>query len=371
MKVAIVHEWFDVYAGSEKVVEQILNIYPEADLFAVVDFLPDNQRDFIKGKKVTTTFISSLPFAKKKFRSYLPLMPLAIEQLNLTGYDIVISSSHAVSKGVITGPDQLHVSYVHSPIRYAWDLQHQYLHESGLDRGIRSWLVRYLLHRVRKWDVTTSNRVDCFVANSNFIKRRITKVYRRDSKVIFPPVAVSDFSFTEKKKDFYLTASRMVPYKKMDIIVDAFTRMPEKRLKVIGTGSELKKIGAIAKGHSNIELLGYQSFSNLKANMQDAKGFIFAAEEDFGITPVEAQACGTPVIGYGKGGVLDSVVDGKTGVLFDHQTAHDIVLAIQKFEQLKFDPREIWNHAQQFSNEEFKNSFGRLVTEQWDKFNKN
>jgi hypothetical protein len=186
LKIAIIHEWFVTYAGSERVVEQILNLFPHADLFAVVDFLNDSQRGFIQNKKVTTTFIQNLPFAKTKFRKYLPLMPLAIEQLDLSAYDLIISSSHAVAKGVLTAPHQLHISYMHSPIRYAWDLQHQYLKESNLDRGIKSWIARWILHQIRIWDTRTANGVDLFLANSKFIARRIQKVYRRSAEVIYP-----------------------------------------------------------------------------------------------------------------------------------------------------------------------------------------
>jgi glycosyltransferase involved in cell wall biosynthesis len=368
MKIAIVHDWLVTYAGSEKVLEQLLLLYPDADLFSMVDFLPEGKRDFILNKQVTTSFIQKLPKAKKAYQKYLPLMPLAVEQFDLSAYDLVISSSHAVAKGVITGPDQLHLSYVHSPMRYAWDLQHQYLRESGLDKGLKGWITKYLLHRLRKWDVNTGNRVDVFVANSRFIQRRIDKVYRRDSVVIYPPVAVEDFTLCEAKEDYYFTASRMVPYKKMDLIVQAFTQMPHKRLKVIGAGPEYDKIASIAKGYDNIELMGYQPFNVLKATMEKAKAFVFAAEEDFGITPVEAQACGTPVIGFAKGGLLDTVIDGKTGVFFKQQTVESLVEAVDRFESLSFDAASIRQHACRFSNEVFKTTFSSFVEQQWSLF---
>ncbi len=233
-------------------------------------------------------------------------MPLAIEQLDVSKHDIILSSSHAVAKGIITGPDQLHISYIHSPIRYAWDLQHQYIKEAGLDKGMKGMVARWLLHKIRLWDCRTSNGVDHFIANSEFISRRIRKVYGRESKVIYPPVDVNRFKLCENKDDYYFTASRMVPYKRMDLIVEAFSQMPDKKLVVIGDGSEMSKIKA--KASSNIELLGYQPNSVMQEYMQKAKGFVFAAEEDFGITPVEAQACGTPVIAFGKGGALKQFV---------------------------------------------------------------
>jgi len=332
VRVAIVHDWLVTYAGAERVLEQIIACFPDADLFALVDFLED--RSFIRSKPVTTSFIQKLPKAKTKYRSYLPLMPLAIEQLDLSAYDVVISSSHAVAKGVLTGPDQVHVSYVHSPIRYAWDLQHQYLNESKLTAGPKSALARVILHYIRNWDVRTANSVDSFVSNSDFIARRIKKVYQRDADVINPPVDVEAFSVLEEKEDFYLTASRMVPYKKIDLIVEAFAKMPERRLVVIGDGPDMQKIRA--KAAPNVEIMGYQPFAVLRDRMRRAKAFVFAAEEDFGISVVEAQACGTPVIAYGKGGALETVCDPAdprpTGLFFDEQTAEAIIAAVENFD---------------------------------------
>ncbi|MED4962660.1 glycosyltransferase family 4 protein [Heyndrickxia coagulans] len=374
MKIAIIHDWLVTYAGAEKVLEEILKIYPNADLFSLIDFVEEGQRSFIMNKSVTTSFIQKLPFAKKKYRTYLPFMPLAIEQLDVSKYDLVISSSHAVAKGVITGPDQLHISYVHSPIRYAWDLQHQYLRESGLDKGIKGALARYFLYKIRNWDYRTANGVDSFISNSDFIARRIHKVYRRKATTIYPPVDVSAFNYQGDKEDFYLTASRMVPYKKIDVIVQAFNKMPDKKLVVIGNGPDFNKIKSIAG--SNVKILGYQPFEVLKDHMQRAKGFVFAAEEDFGITPVEAQACGTPVIAFGKGGSLETVrgLDQKhspTGIFFYEQTAESIMNAINQFEQSgKFisslDCRE---HAIKFSPERFRNEFKDFVNSKLeDKF---
>nr|WP_263324274.1 glycosyltransferase family 4 protein [Neobacillus sp. Marseille-Q6967] len=370
MKIAIVHDWLVTYAGAEKVLEQMLEIFPEADLFSVVDFIDKKDRKFIKNKEVKTTFIQKLPFAKKKYRTYLPLMPFAIEQLDLSSYDVILSSSHAVAKGVITGPDQLHISYVHSPIRYAWDLQHQYLKESNLTKGIKGLVAKYLLYKVRNWDYRTSNGVDIFLSNSSFISRRIWKVYRRESKVIYPPVDVSSFTMKKEKSDFYMTASRMVPYKKIDIIVEAFTKMPDKELIVIGDGPDFDKIKQ--KAGNNIKLLGYQSFDILKEHMQNAKAFVFAAEEDFGITPVEAQACGTPVIAYGKGGALETVISkdtNPTGIHFYEQTADSIIDAVNQFEknQQNFKPENCRQNALKFSEERFKEEIKALVESEYSK----
>jgi glycosyltransferase, family 1 len=361
MKVAVVCDWLVVYAGAERVLEQILKLYPEADLFCLVDFLPNDRRDFILNKKTNTSFIQNLPFAKTKYRSYLPFMPIAIEQLDVSAYDLVISSSHAVAKGILTGPNQIHISYVHSPMRYAWDLQYQYLKQAGLQRGLKSWLARAILHYMRMWDYRTANGVDHFIANSRFIAKRVKKVYGREATVIYPPVDVSAYTLCEQKEDFYLTASRLVPYKRVDLIVEAFTAMPEKRLVVIGDGPEFGKIKK--KAGSNVTLLGYQPFDVLRDKMQKAKAFVFAAEEDFGIIPVEAQACGTPVIAYGRGGALETVIAGRTGLFFHQQTNSDIIKAVDDFqtEEKIFSPRECRENAERFSETTFREDFGSFV----------
>lgn len=352
MKVAIVCDWLVTYAGAERVVEQLLNIYPDADIFCLVDFLSKGKRDFIKNKKTHTSFIQKLPGARKHYRSYLPLMPLAIEQLDVTDYDLVISSSHCVAKGILTGPNQIHISYVHSPIRYAWDLTHQYLQESGLNKGIKGWLAKTILHYIRMWDTRTANGVDYFIANSKFIAKRIKKVYGREAKVIYPPVDIDAFEYCAEKENYYLTASRLVPYKKVKLIVEAFNKMPDKKLIVIGDGPDFAKTKAIAG--SNITMMGYQPFEILKEKMQHAKAFVFAAEEDFGITPVEAQACGTPVIAYGRGGALETVKAGETGYLFDKQTAEAICKAVKDFEiNEKIMSKKCRENAERFSIKKF------------------
>jgi glycosyltransferase involved in cell wall biosynthesis len=369
LKIAIVHEWFVTYAGSERVVEQILNLFPHADLFAVVDFLNNSQRGFIQNKPVQKTFIQKLPFAKAKFRQYLPLMPLAIEQLDLSAYDLIISSSHAVAKGVLTAPHQLHISYVHSPIRYAWDLQHQYLKESNLERGIKSWIARWILHQIRIWDTRTANGVDLFVANSEFIARRIHKVYRRSATVIYPPVDLQNYTLCEQKQEFYLTASRLVPYKRIDLIVEAFSQMGDRSLIVIGDGEQMAKIRA--KASSNIKFLGHLEPEALREYMQKARAFVFAAEEDFGITPVEAQACGTPVIAYGRGGVCESVrgldCDRPTGVFFAEQSVASIHAAVLEFEQNcdRISPTTCHENAMRFSTKRFQAEFLQFVEQAW------
>ena len=283
-----------------------------------------------------------------------------------------MTSSYALAKGVLNGPDQLHISYVHSPIRYAWDLQHQYLKEAKLDKGLKGLLAKYLLHKIRMWDVRTSNGVDHFIANSKFISRRVKKVYGRDADVIYPPVEVERFDFNDNKEDFYLTASRMVPYKRMDLIVEAFANMPDKRLVVIGDGSEMPKVKK--KAASNIEILGYQPDQVLHDYMRRAKAFVFAAEEDFGITPVEAQACGTPVIAYGKGGVLETVrpygISNPTGLFFERQSISSLVETVKKFDKIQnlILPSDCKENSQSFSSDRFKRELNTYIEQKWKFF---
>jgi len=360
MKVAVVHDWLVAYAGAERVLEQILRCYPDADVFSLIDFA--EERAFLQGRPVTTSFIQRLPFARTRYRGYLPLMPLAIEQLDVSGYDLVISSSHAVAKGVLTGPDQLHVSYVHTPIRYAWDLQHQYLRESNLQYGLRSVLARVLLHYIRTWDARTRDGVDHYIANSAFVARRIRKIYGRHASVIHPPVDVESFvpagPEDGPRQDYYVTVSRLVPYKRVPLIAAAFAAMPGRRLVIVGGGPELDKVRQAAG--PNVQVMGHLPFAAMRRCMQQARAFVFAAEEDFGISVVEAQACGTPVIAYGRGGALETVRDERgampTGLFFAAQSVPSIVDAVERFERnaALFRPEFCRLNAEQFSAEHFR-----------------
>ncbi|EOE2563379.1 glycosyltransferase family 4 protein [Klebsiella pneumoniae] len=370
--VGIVADWLVTYAGAERVIKEFLDIFPESELYSIVDFLQPEARNELHGKHAVTSFIQNLPKSKNNYQKYLPLMPLAIEQLDVSSHDIILSSSHAVAKGILTGPDQLHISYVHSPIRYAWDLQHQYLREAGFNKGIKASIVKYLLHKIRLWDYRTANRVDHFIANSQFISRRIKKVYNRESTVIYPPVDVERFTLNDKKEDYYFTASRMVPYKRIDLIVEAFSKMPEKKLIVIGDGSEIGKVKS--KASKNVEILGYQPNHIMLEHMQNAKAFVFAAEEDFGITPVEAQACGTPVIAFGKGGSLETIrplgVDNPTGLFFSEQTIESIISQVNAFERNVeiFEPENCRLNSLRFSSLRFKNEMDNFINDKWLKF---
>lgn len=368
MKKALIHDWFSVYAGAEKCVESFTNIWEDFEIYSLIDFLSVADRDkILKGRHAQTSFIQKLPFAKDKYRNYLPLFSLAIEQFDLSSYDVVLSSSHAVAKGVLTHSNQLHIAYVHTPIRYAWDLYHQYLRESELDRGLKGILAKYFLHKIRLWDASTANRVDHYVANSHYIARRIQKTYGKSSDVIYPPVDVDKFELCEKKDDFYLTASRMVPYKKIDLIVEAFSKT-NKKLVVIGDGPDMVKIKL--KAGKNIELLGYQDDKVLIDLMKRARAFVFAAKEDFGIVPVEAQACGTPIICYGAGGACETVIDGQTGIYFDKQDVKNLLEAVEKFEinEHKFDPKLIRKNSIKFSRSRFESEIKEFVEVKFDEF---
>lgn len=365
MKVAIVHDWFASKTGGENCVEQLLLLFPQADVFTIVDLLTDEERHFLTGHKVTTSFIQRLPGAKRRYRSYLPLMPLAIEQFDLSGYDLVISSSSAVAKGVITGPDQVHVSYIHSPIRYAWDLQHQYLSEAKLERGFKSGVARLILHYMRLWDVRTAQTVDHLIANSSFVARRIKKFYGRDAHVIYPPVDLDRFQLTESHEDFYVTVSRMVPYKRVPLIVEAFAAMPHRRLVVIGDGPDLAEVRRLAG--PNVTVLGKQPTDVIVSHLQRAKAFVFAAEEDFGIAPLEAQSCGTPVVAFGKGGALETIrgedSDTQTGVFFAEQTADAIRAAVDHLERRLpyISPANCRANADRFSTGRFRANIAAFV----------
>ena len=371
-KIAIVHEWFVTYAGSERVVEQLLHGFPNADVFALFDFMPENERGFLQGRPVETSFLQNFPFINKKnYRLFLPLMPLAVEQFDLSAYDIVISNCHAVSKGVITNPDQLHIGYIHSPMRYAWDLQSTYLKNSGFGM-LKDIAARALLHYIRNWDVIAANRPDILLGNSGFITRRVEKIYRRSARILYPPVDTDKFTPGEKREDFYLAASRLVPYKRFDLILQAFTAMPDKKLIIIGDGPEsalLKKINA-----PNIQWLGYQPDEVLRDHMQRCRAFIFAAKEDFGIMPIEAQACGAPVIAFGEGGLTETIVplgeDSPTGIFFRPQTAESLQDAVDCFEanEMLFTTENCRKNAERFSNARFRREAEELVESEWLKF---
>jgi len=369
-RIAVVHDWLDAWGGGENVLAQILHAYPDADLFSLVDFLPEPLRPQLQGKHARTTFLQRMPGARKHFRGYLPLFPRAIDSLDLSAYDLILSSSHAVAKGARTRPGQVHVCYCHTPMRYAWDLRDQYLEPRGLGSGVRGLVVHHLLDRLRDWDRATSARVDEFVANSAFVRERIARFYDRAAAVIHPPVDTDFFTQAGKAdSDYYLAASRWVPYKRIDVIVAAFRELPERRLIVAGAGPEAARIKAAAG--ANVEFAGHVSRERMRALLRGARAFVFAAEEDFGILPVEAQACGTPVIAYGQGGARETLrgvgSDRPTGLFFDAQTPEAVAAAIRRFEALVpgIDPADCRANAMRFSTPRFAAEYTEFVERAW------
>ena len=364
---ALVHEWLtpEATGGSELVVKEILG-HIDAHLYALIDFESSNPDSYLYGRAIGTTFLQNFPFARRGVQKYLPLLPLAIEQLDLRGYDAILSSSHAVAKGVLSSPHQVHICYCHTPMRYVWDLTFDYLRGSSAGRGLPGILTRYLLHRLRQWDVISANRVDYFIANSEHTARRIWRCYRRKAEVIYPPVQIDRFEFQEKKEDFYLVVSRLVSYKQVGTIVGAFNQLG-KSLVVIGTGPELEQIRAIAR--PNIQVLGAQSDRIVEEYMSRAKAFVYAACEDFGMALVEAQACGTPAIAYGMGGALETVRDIRqypdegTGLFFETQTETAIVEAVKNFEESRdrLNPDVIRSQAARFAPTIFEKRYLAFV----------
>lgn len=371
LKKALIHDWYTQYRGGERCAESFTNIWSDFEHYTLVNTLSEQEHQkMFKGNSVTTSFIERLPFGKKKYRSYLPLFPLAIEQFDLSEYELIISSSSCVAKGVLTNHKQLHITYMHSPVRYAWDLYHQYLKESGLNRGLKGFFAKYFLHKLRIWDVSTANRPDFYIANSKYVAKRIKKTYNKEAIVIYPPVETDAYEISNETWDYYVTCSSLVPYKKIDLIVKAFSTT-DKKLIVIGDGPDYKKINKIRT--SNIELVGYINTERKKDILQKAKAFIFAAVEDFGIAPLEAQACGVPVIAYAEGGALETVkgmyiseeikADYHTGVYFNEQSIQSLLDAVKCFETQadSFDKMTIRKHAEFFSQERFEKEFQKTI----------
>jgi glycosyltransferase involved in cell wall biosynthesis len=368
MRIALVHDWLHTWGGGENVLAALLALYPEAELFTLVDFLSDTHRARLGQRPIRTSFIQRLPFARRHFRKYFALMPHAVEQFDLSPYELVISSSHSVAKGVRTGPGQLHICLCYSPARYAWDLQPQYLAQTGLDRGVLGWLARLQLARFRRWDLRTSARVDRFVAISEYIAQRIRNCYRRDADVIYPPVDIPAVKGNDgPRESFYLTVSRLVPYKRIDLVVKAFSAMPERQLVVAGDGPEMKKLARLAG--PNVNLLGSVDDARRDQLLSSAKAFVFAAEEDFGIAPLEAQALGTPVIAFGRGGSAETIrgldAAAPTGVLFAEQTVASIKAAVAQFEASapRITAAACRANAERFSRQTFNERFPAYVAD--------
>ena len=366
-RLTLIHDWLTTWGGGEQVLEAALETLGPAPIHTMV-YRPEVFRQSSIGRQdIRTSFIQRLPRSRANHRLYLPLMPLAAEQFDLRGFDLVLSSSHVVAHGVLTGPNQLHLSYTHAPARYAWSLYREHLETAGLRRGITSWAWRLLMHYLRLWDSAAAHRVDAFIANSRWTADNIWRAYRRRADVIYPPVDIDSFQPLEPREDYYLTVSRLVPYKRVDLIVEAFSRLGLP-LRIVGTGPEMRRLSRIARG--NVEFLGWQSKGQLQELMGRARAFVYAAVEDFGITLVEAQAAGCPVIAYGRGGARETVLDGETGILFKERSGEGILQAVRAFggQSGAFDSATLRRNAIRFGKDRFKKELADLVHARWTEF---
>lgn len=369
MRVALVHEWLQAYAGSEKVLAAVAGLYPDAPIHTLVHEPAGFKGTALEGRDIRTTALQHLPGGRRFRPAFLPWMPRLIETLDVRDADVVFSSSHAVAKGVLTRADQLHISYVHTPMRYAWDLTHEYVASLTGIRSLARPLVRMQLHKLRQWDALSAMRVDHYLANSKTVARRIAKTYRRDAAVIYPPVEVDRFDATQPREDFYLVVSRMVPYKRVELVVEAFAQSGLE-LVVIGDGPGMARCRSLASGKANIKLLGAADDAAVADHMARCKALVFAADEDFGITPVEAMSAGAPVVALGRGGTGETVVDGQTGVHFHEQTVASLAQAVTVVERGAgvFDPAAIRRHAETFSRQRFVDEIGQYVSQAWERF---
>lgn len=361
MKVAFVQDWLVVSGGAEKVTREILRIW-DADIYALVDHLNDTDREFIlHGKNARTSFLQKLPGSKRHYRKFLPFFVTGIESFDLREYDLIISSSYAVAKGVKTHKRQCHVCYIHSPIRYAWEQRSAYLKDHNLDSGMPGWALNKSLDGIQKWDVASSHQVDQFIANSENVAAKVKKYYGRDSKVLLPPVDLDLFTLFEGKRDGYLTCGRLVPFKRFDVIMEAFRKMPDQRLTIAGDGPDRRRLENMCP--PNVTICGHVMLSELVQKMQRARALIVAADEDLGLTPIEAAACGTPTLAYRKGGYLETVHDGDTGLFFDEQRASAIVDAVRSFESdgVRCDAGQLRESILHLSTDSFRSKLKSLV----------
>ena len=385
IKIALVHDWFlkKSISGAEKMTSLIDNIlksnFSTPDLFCIVESISNTNKNLFKNRKLNTTFIQNLPFGKTNVQNYLPLIPYAIEQIDLRNYDLIVSSSHCAAKAVLTSPDQIHISYVHTPMRYAWDQMNTYIASSKLSKFGFEIIFRYLLFKLRQWDSQTGSRPDYLIANSSFTAKRIKKYWGLNSTVIHPAINTKRFNFKKNRGDFYLSVNRLVANKRIDLLIKSFNKL-NLPLVIVGDGIEYKKLKKIS--NKNIKLLGNQPDEIVEDLMSRCRAFVYSGIEDFGIAPVEAMASGAPVIALRKGGILDSVScitdhsekDYSTGVLFDNQTVEDIVDTVSWFEDKKiwkkFDPKTLNHLSQRFSEENFSRRFLQFTNESIKEFPK-
>ena len=373
MRIALVHDYLNQYGGAEKVLEAFLEIFPDAPIYTL---LYDKKivDKFFPSKKINVSFLQKLPFIRKHHRFFPPLMPLAVERLDLSDYDVVLSDSAAFGKGVITKSETLHVCYCHTPIRYAWDDSHKYIREFSMFK-LAKFFVPIFMNYLRLWDREAAHRVDRFICNSSFVAQRIKKYYKQESEIIHPPVNTENFglkndetkNMPKKSEEYFLMVGRLLPYKRFDMAIEAFNKL-ELPLKIIGNGPEMKKLKRMANW--NIEFLGEVDNKNLKEYYQNCQALIFPQEEDFGIVALEAMACGRPVIAYRGGGALESVLEGKTGVFFDEQNVDSLVEAVKNFDASRFDSKAIHQHALKFDKKIFKQKIKDFIDKNWEEFKK-
>ncbi|MFW5652428.1 MAG: glycosyltransferase, partial [Planctomycetota bacterium] len=350
MSTALIHEWLVTMAGAESVLQSIYSLYP-GRIYTLFHDKDEFKNTIFESTPIMTSFLQRLPFSSKH-RLFFPLFPMAVEQFDLRDHNLIISSSYAVAKGVLNSSDQLHICYCHSPMRYIWDLTFEYLEAEGLSRGLKSFIIRSMMHYIRIWDQVSASRVNEFVTNSHYIANRIKKCYNRNATVIYPPVDIDKFSISDRKENYFITLSRLVPYKRIDILIEAFKRLKLKLL-IVGDGPSRKKLEKLAS--PEIEFLGYVPQPQLTDLLSKARAFLFCAEEDFGVVNVEAQACGIPVIAYGRGGALETVVENKTGLFFKKRTVESVVEKVQEFIRIEdqFDPALIRKNAEKFPRSRF------------------
>lgn len=356
MKVALVHDWLTGMRGGEKVLEVLCELFPEADLYTLL-YIPGKVSPTIEKMNINTSFIQYLPFARAKYRHYLLLMPMAIERFNMSEYNLIISSSHCVAKGIKKAKNSLHICYCHTPMRYIWEMYDEYFGRGRLG-SFKEKIIRLFTQYVRKWDVENSKNVDIFIANSENVRRRILLHYDRDTAIIYPPVDTDFFIPQGASSDFYLMVGAFAPYKRADLAIEAFNRLGYP-LKIIGTGQDERRLKKRAK--SNIDFLGWKDNKELRDYYRNCKALIFPGEEDFGITPLETQACGRPVIAFGRGGALESVREGVSGIFFKEKTADSLIGAIKEFETMDFNPSDIRENVISFSREKFKKRIGDFI----------
>lgn len=359
----MVHDWLTGQRGGEKVLEVFAEIFPDAPIYTLFHF-SGSQAESLEKRDIRTSFLQKMPFNKKRYRWYLPFFPLAVELFDLQAFDLVLSSSHCVAKGAIPSPDALHISYIHSPVRYAWNQYFAYFSPDKMGFFTRR-LVPPLIHRLRQWDVTSTTRVDHFLANSETVARRIHRYYRRKAEVVYPPVDTEQFKLGGQQEDYFLLVSALVPYKRIDLAVEAFNRNGWK-MKIVGKGPEYKKLKKEA--HKNIEFLGFLPPQDLVTAYQGAKALLMPGEEDFGINSLEAQACGIPVVAYGKGGARETIVSQETGLFFEESTVQSLQGALDKFQTMPFNKTAIRENALAFSKERFKEKVSSLFREKWNAF---